>query len=232
MAFSARKSDVMKKSLHKDTLDEKIYFHLYNFGVDKRVIFNDQEDYDRFEAYLYLLNAVESARAANFFVPGREENIFNSARGELLISIGAFSISSHDFHLIVSPEAESGIPKFMQKLQTAYTMYFNRKYPREGSLFQSAYRSEDIHSDDELKYFFAYVHLRPAQILSGYMEPSALQFEELISVARNYRYSSINEYTTEKFVITSPRTFPKYFRTANPHTRLYSWFNKKNRLPA
>ena len=32
------------------------YYHLYNRGVDKRVIFNDRADYSRFQELLYLAN--------------------------------------------------------------------------------------------------------------------------------------------------------------------------------
>ena len=101
----------------------------------------------------------------------------------------------------------------MQKLQTAYTMFFNRKYQRTGSLFQSKYRSDIAHSDDTLKHFFAHVHLNPAELFNQYWQESHDgELLQLAWKAMRYRYSSINEYATSQFVITSPEEFPKYLR--------------------
>lgn len=202
--------------------EQNKYYHLYNFGVDKRVLFNGKEDYDRFEAYLYLLNAVESVRAANFFAKDRRSDIFSSARGELLVSIGAYSLSSHDFRILAVPLVEGGVSKFMQKLQTAYTMYFNRKYPREGSLFQSSYKCDVLVSPEELKHSFSFIHLNPIQTM--YSESSvSLPRSKLIALAKQYRYSSIGEYDSGNHRITDPTDFPKYLRGANDPLFLASW---------
>src|SRR3954468_12826823 len=102
--------------MRKTKFKKEGHYHVFNRGVDNRNIFISQEDYDRFEAYLYLLNDAESPRVANFFVGNRKETIFESARAEQLVAIGAYSFLPTHFHLIVSPLSEGGLPKFMQKL--------------------------------------------------------------------------------------------------------------------
>src|SRR3954468_5400898 len=129
--------------MRKTKFKKEGHYHVFNRGVDNRTIFISQEDYDRFEAYLYLLNDAESPRASNFFVGNRAESIFESARSEPLVAIGAFSMLPTYFHLLVTPLLENGIAKFMQKITTAYTMYYNDKYSRTGSLFEGTYKAHE-----------------------------------------------------------------------------------------
>lgn len=211
-------------------IKKNTYFFLHNSGVEKRTIFSSKEDFDRFEAYLYLLNAVESPRAANFFSGGREAGIFESARGENLVSIGAYSFVPQRFMLLVTPRVEGGVGKFMQKLQTAYTMYFNKKYAHQGRLFQSAYRSLQLDNDVALRYAHTYTHLAPATIFnSSWEDSSGTELAALVTRALQYRYSSAGEYQASKFVITSPDFFPAYIkRMRDAQSHFSAWMKLRN----
>ncbi len=205
------------------------YYHLYSSGVDRRRIFSSQEDFDRFEAYLYLLNAVESQRAANFFAAGRQHEIFSSARGEKLVAIGAYSLLPQEFHILATPLVENGIGKFMQKLQTGYTMFFNKKYSHEGRLFSSRYRSEEVLSEEQLRRLFTYIHAQPAAMFNERWEESeGSELAILITRALQYRYSSAGEYTASKFIITSPTEFPLFIRrTKDAPAHFAAWVKYK-----
>ena len=207
------------------------HYHLFNRGVDNRNVFVSQEDYDRFEAYLYLLNDTESARAANFFVGKRRETIFESARAEQLVGIGAYSLLPTHFHLIITPLQESGVSKFMQKLTTAYTMYFNDKYRRSGSLFEGTYKAHEPSSENHLKFLLALTHLAPAQLFNKkWHEESILELESLAGEVMDYRYSSVGEYMNDKHVITAPQHFPRYFaRVKNMDSYLRYWEDNKDK---
>jgi putative transposase len=54
---------------------------------------------------------------------------------EPLVSVIAYCFNRNHYHFILKQERENGISKFIHKLSTAYTMYFNSKYKRSGSLF-------------------------------------------------------------------------------------------------
>ena len=207
------------------------HYHLFNRGVDNRNVFVSKEDYDRFEAYLYLLNDTESARAANFFVGRRYETIFESARAEQLVAIGAFSLLPTHFHIIASPIAEGGLSKFMQKLTTAYTMYFNDKYQRTGSLFEGTYKARSSTSENHLKYLLAITHLAPAQLFNRkWHEDSVFELERISGELMDYRYSSIGEYMNGKNVITAPGYFPRYFgRAKSMDTYIRYWADNKDK---
>lgn len=205
--------------------DPKKYLYLFNQGFENRIIFNSEEDYNRFEAYLYLLNSIESPRASNLFARGRSGDVFKVARGEKLVAIGAYAFTPREFHIIATPLIDSGVSKFMQKLQTAYTMYFNHKYLRSGALFHSAYRATIAQSEDHLKYLHASVHLSPAILFdTDWQERGSVEIHNVAVSALQYRYSSIGEYVTAKHVISSPEYFPHFFSTTKDvqaHMRIW-----------
>jgi putative transposase len=62
----------------------------------------------------------------------------------------------------------------MQRLGTAYTMYFNKRNERSGSLFQGKFKSVQIDSDEHLLWVSAYVNGN-AQIHG--IIPDATQYE-------------------------------------------------------
>jgi len=76
-----------------------------------------------------------------------------------LVSIIAYCLLPNHFHLVLRQESEDGISKFMQKLGTSYTMYFNQKYKRSGSLFQGKFKANIIGGDFGLPVLSVYVNL-------------------------------------------------------------------------
>ncbi|HWO06956.1 MAG TPA: hypothetical protein VNM40_00015 [Candidatus Paceibacterota bacterium] len=206
------------------------YYRLFNEGFERRIIFSSQEDYDRFEAYLYLLNSVESPRVSNIFAGNRTEEIFTTARGERLVAIGAYSFLAREFHILATPLVEGGISKFMQKVQTAYTMYFNKKYVRSGSLFQTAYKSEPVAGDERVTYSFADIHLQPAMLFNEeWRDASDYELHSLAAKALQYRYSGAGEYVSRTFAIIDPGAFPKLLlRSRTPDFYVRHWKKGKD----
>jgi len=210
------------------------YTLVWNTGAENRVIFSSKEDFDRFEAYLYLLNSRESPRVSNFFSGSREHNIFETGRGERLVAIGAYAYTPKSFYILIKHLNADGLSKFMQKLQTAYTMYFNKKYAHRGRLFHSAYIPEDATSEEHLKYLLSLVHLSPASLFSDdWMSAGEGELLTFAFRAMQYRYSSAGEYIKKKFIIVDPTEFPDYFlRTRDATVSAKHWirFKKKLRL--
>src|SRR3989338_8322180 len=157
---------IMSRNL-EFSIDE--YYHLYNRGVEKRVIFEDKNDYSRFVGLLYACNSEVSfnARELNKGETFAETVLREADREEPLVSIGAYSLMPNHFHLLVKEIKEGGISAFMQKLSTAYTMYFNKKRSRSGVLFQGVFKSQHINSDEYLKYLFSYIHLNPIKLVES-----------------------------------------------------------------
>ncbi len=76
-----------------------------------------------------------------------------------LVEFVAFCLNSNHYHFILSPLHEKGVEKFMQRLGTGYTMYFNEKNKRTGSLFQGKFKSKYIDSNEYLLQAVSYTNL-------------------------------------------------------------------------
>ena len=143
----------------KTPFAENEYYHIYSRGVEKRKIFLNTKDHNRFIALLYIMNQDVSFRMDNFLQVHKNnlQKIFEEKREKSLVSILGYCLMPNHFHLILHEHTEGGISKFMGKLLTAYSMYFNTKYKRSGPLFSHPFRSEHIGNESQYMYIFSYV---------------------------------------------------------------------------
>ena len=162
------------------------FHHIYNRGVDKRKIFSNQRDYERFLVSMYLLNTKEDILMTKWrdfkkFNPKARLLDFREIRPEeRLVEFICYCLNDNHYHFILRQFQDKGIEVFMQKLGTSHTSYFNKKYKRSGSLFQGPFGSTHIATNDQLLYLSAYVNKN--HLIHGYKEGD------------NWKYSSLNEY--------------------------------------
>ncbi len=188
------------------------YYHLYNRGVEKRTIFTSADDYCRFMMLLYLANSDTNVHMSNVLKHTMYEDIFVRERGKPKIAIGAFCLMPNHFHILATPLSKNGLSSFMLTLQTAYSMYFNTKNERAGSLFQGPFRAEHAADDAYLKYLYSYIHLNPAKLVdSNWKEHIGSHPKKLRAYVESYPYSSLREYLSGAHAITDPAQFPDYF---------------------
>src|SRR5574344_1985556 len=144
--------------LRKTSLATNEIYHIYNRGVDKRDVFLSKEDIFHFFNGLKEFNRLEP-------IGSLYENNFKKNKASLggstykLVEIVAYCINPNHFHLILKQNTDKGIEKFMQKLGTSYTMYFNNKNNRNGALFQGRFKSKHIDTNEYILYLSAYVNL-------------------------------------------------------------------------
>ena len=140
--------------MRKKPLVNNEFYHIYNRGVDKREVFSDDRDYFRFLLSINLLNDEKDGlmirwRDYQRCVKNANLNDFlklNFRKRERLVDIVSFCLMSNHYHFILKQNVEKGIERFLQKLGTSYTKYFNKKYQRNGSLFQGTFKSSHISS--------------------------------------------------------------------------------------
>src|SRR6185436_2019271 len=198
-------------SQRKVAFAEKEFYHLYNRGNSKQKIFHDIKDYDRFIKLLFLSNGTQNFK----FDYIDENNIFKFDRGMPLVSIGAYCLMPNHFHLLVTQTQNGSISKFMQKLTTGYSMYYNKKYARTGVLFEGKFKSEHAGDDRYLKYLFSYIHLNPLKLIDRECRTKGIKdIAQAATFLKEYKYSSYVNYTdpenTENMIITKT-AFPEYF---------------------
>lgn len=170
------------------------YYHLYNRGVEKRVIFVDAQDYSVFLGYLkdYLLPKNETELQSQI---SREDLTWHEKDKILkLLRLNNFSskidllchsLMPNHLHLLLKQSEESAIDSFFNSLMTRYVMYFNHKYKRVGPLFEGVYKAVVVESEGQLLHLNRYIHRNPLALLSNPLGHQSL-------------YTSLPEYLGER----------------------------------
>jgi len=116
----------------------KIY-HIMIRGNEKKNIFLDNEDREKFTSILCDKN---------------DENRW---------FLYAFCLMDNHVHLLIN-EGDENISRIMKRISTSYVYYFNKKYKRVGHLLQDRYRSEAIENDRYLLAAARYIHNNPVKV--------------------------------------------------------------------
>ncbi len=143
-------------------------YHVFNRGYEKRKIFFDNADYQRFVEGLNLFNNKKTIK-----IRDTRKNTDPTPTGPTglekvpIVELLAYALMPNHFHLVIREIVENGISLFMKKLGIGYTGYFNTRYERlgVGGIFQSRYKSVRITTDTQLQVIFAYVHSNPVELV-------------------------------------------------------------------
>jgi len=149
--------------LHDGVVDSGSYYHVYNKGVEKRIIFNDSQDYEIFLGYLkdYLSAPLDPEGTKRTFTirgrtfrgtPHQPKNFLNK------IELVAYSLQPNNFHLLLYQKAPGSLERFIRSLCTRYSLYYNKKYHRNGSLFDGPYKSVQIKDTSQLLLLTRFLH--------------------------------------------------------------------------
>jgi len=207
--------------LRKDPFITCEYYHIYNRGVDKRVIFKSTKDYERFMMLLYISNSDDSFRLDDIL--NKQHKTFSEVlvldKGKPLVSIGAWCLMTNHFHLLIKQESDGGITKFMRKLGVGYAMFFNLKYQRTGALFGGLFKSKLIGADDNyMRQLFGYIHINALEIeFPGWQNKVNKSSINMKKFLKSYRFSSYPDYIGEDRIeknIIKTENFPEYFQDA------------------
>lgn len=140
------------------------YYHVFNRGVDKRIIFNNKDQQYFFFRRLNDLNSIDSsitAKTNRNKVQIRALPVLNTGKDriEKLVRIVAYCLLPNHFHLLLKQVTDNGVSQFMQRLGTSYTVFFNKQEKRTGSLFQGKFKATHLDGDFALPTLSAYVNL-------------------------------------------------------------------------
>ena len=158
-------------------------YHVISRGTERGLIFRDDKDRAHFIDRLA------------------------EAQKRFRLSVYGYVLMDNHFHLIVcTPEAN--LSQAVQWLKVSYSMWFNAKYHRVGSLFQGRFKSVLVDSEEDwmLELSF-YVHLNPVRTKAlgldkagraaegqGAVVPSAEVVSERLALLRGFRWSSYPYY--------------------------------------
>jgi putative transposase len=144
--------------------------------------------------------------------------MFSFERNERLVDIGAYCLMPNHFHILIRSRNGEGVSIFMQKMLTAYTMYFNKKYDRNGALFSGPFQVRHVDSDRYLRHLFSYIHANPFGIL--YPKHNNKRGMDMLRVKAHLKcfpFSSLADYVgsdnREQGLILNKKAFPNYLST-------------------
>lgn len=211
------------------------YYHIYNRGNSKQVVFQDSYDYVRFQRLLFLSNSSQNFKIE--YIRDKKIDFYESNRKEKLVAIGAYCLMPNHFHILLTPLIENGVSVFMKKLGTGYSMYFNKKYDRAGSLFEGKFKAKIAEDDEYLKYLFAYIHLNPLKLIDPeWKEKGVLDAGPSKQYLESYGYSSLSDFlgvSRKEGRILDVHKFPQFFQSKEDvKDNLYSWFSDRKDLSA
>lgn len=127
-------------SRRKRNFRENAYYHVYNRGNNKEMVFQYKEDKQLFVSLLYKY------------------------RKETDLILDTYTVMDNHFHLIImtrnSPEMLS---TFMKKVCTSYAMIINRKYDRVGHIFQGRFNAKWLPYKKDLRQVRSYIKQNPVK---------------------------------------------------------------------
>lgn len=114
-------------------------YHLILRGINRQVIFEENEDRGRF---LWCLQHYKEV--SDYTVYG-------------------YCLMNNHIHLLIK-EGRETIAEAMKRIGVSYVSWFNRKYGRCGHLFQDRFKSEAIETDEYFLMVLRYIHQNPIKI--------------------------------------------------------------------
>lgn len=190
----------------------------------------NKSDKDRFVKLLYLCNCEEKIKYEDY----KDVPLSEIPKTKKIVSIGAYCLMDNHFHILIKEIKEGGISKFMEKLSTAYVMYFNNLNDRSGALFESRFKAKHIDKDNYLRLLYCYIHFNPLKFIdSKWKTFSKLEIQKHIKFLKDYNYSSFNDYLEEEreeCLILSATDFPDYFSDKSFEIHVNDWLYERFKI--
>jgi len=115
------------------------YYHIITQGINKNYIFAHPEDIKNYIKNMYKL------------------------KDEHKIEIIAYCIMNNHAHILIKTEMLNELSKYMQRINTKYAIYYNKKYNKVGYVFRDRYKSEGIYSEEHLYNCIKYIYNNPVK---------------------------------------------------------------------
>lgn len=154
------------------------FYHIFNRGVEKRDIFSEDHDYQRFLETLYYYQYKGPKPRFSTHKRFRNNDFETNPK---IIEIICYCLMPNHFHLLIRQAGEGGSQEFMRKISNSYTKYYNTRHNRIGPLFQGEFKAVPIETDEQLVHLSRYIHLNP-------------YVSDLVNKAEHYQYSSYSTF--------------------------------------
>ncbi|MFH0804453.1 MAG: transposase [Candidatus Zambryskibacteria bacterium] len=158
------------------------FYHLFNRGDNKEIIFRDEQDY---RAFLFRLGLALGFEKKDL----NECGITKSPKSRIRISglkpnnfkLHAFCLMPNHVHLLIEQCGEKSISRLLSRVFTSFSKYINLKHKRVGHVFQDKFKSNKIEKNPQLMLVSSYIHMNPVK-------------DSLVNKPEEYKWSSYNDF--------------------------------------
>lgn len=167
------------------------FFHVIVQGINKEYIFQDDKNKEKYKQLL---------------IRGTKENE---------IKIVAYCIMDNHAHILIYLRNIENLSKCMQKINTIYAMYYNKKNNRVGVVYRNRFYTKPINDLGHLYLCMAYIHKNPVK--AGIVEDPS-----------NYKYSSYSDYISGNEGIITNDTSKLIFSNNTNYKEIFLKIHKTN----
>jgi len=157
----------------KISLSTDNFYHIYNRGVDKRIIFLKDSHYSRFISlidhylkYDYPYSSLKK-RLEQCNSPKAKQLVLSDLQSHRIkppVEVISFCLMPNHYHLTLKQLTENGITQFLHRIGTAYSNFFNMSENRTGRLFETKFKSVMVETEEQLIHLSRYQHLNPTKL--------------------------------------------------------------------
>lgn len=140
------------------------YYHVMSQGINKEYIFQKKSYIEKYKELM-----LEKSK-------------------DLDISILSYCIMNNHVHILINANKISNLSKYMQRLNTTYSNFYNKINKRVGYVFRDRFLSQEILSEKQLFCCIRYIHYNPVK--AG-----------IVKFVSDYQHSSYNEFIGERYII-------------------------------
>ncbi len=139
--------------------EEGCYYHLYNRGCNKELIFQKETDYQK------LIQIIKELKINEY------------------LDIYAFSLMPNHYHFFVKQISSKPVTNWIKYVFNRYVKKYNIKYDRKGTLFESKVKVKFIDKLDYLGSITHYIHNNPtSDFLKKYSSLNYLEKDTFVNL--------------------------------------------------
>ncbi len=188
-------------------------YHVFNRSIAGQTIFSVQKDYQRFIDVInyYRFDNLPIRYSHYKRLTQGQRDLFNDeflTNNKSIIHIVSYCVMPNHFHLLLFSDKEHAISNFTRNVQNSYSKYYNTKYERNGSLFQSMFKAVRIENDEQLIHVSRYIHLNP--ITAYLIEVNRLEEYNWSSIKAFLSDGEINSFLEPDLVLSNFKSRAKY----------------------
>jgi REP element-mobilizing transposase RayT len=152
-----------------------------------------------FENALYHVTSRGNQREKIFLEPADNRRFLKQLEHNLQayqVILYAYVLMPNHFHLLVRTP-KGNLHRFMQRLNSSYSLYFRYKHQRPGHVFEARYKAKLVQSNEYRLALTRYIHLNPIKTKNH----ETISPEAKVRVLEEYSWSSYPGYVNQNKVV-------------------------------